>query len=106
MSSVMRYYYPRSILYCVFVYKTLILCTEQVQDKPEIHDVVFMVASVEVHVVRVQQEVCKEQKDHLHGLFPPIHKVPVKHIRGVCRGKAILKKGKQHPLSQHELYIL
>ena len=31
------------------------------KDKPEVHDVVFMVASVEVHVVRVQQKISKEQ---------------------------------------------
>lgn len=53
-------------------------------DSPKIHDVVFMVPSVQVHVVRVEEKVGEEEHYHFDGLFPAIYKVTVKDVRGVC----------------------
>lgn len=49
-----------------------------------------MVPSVQVHVVRVEKKIGEEEHDHFDGLFPPIDKVTIKHIRGLGRRKAIL----------------
>lgn len=57
---------------------------------PKIHYVVFMVPSVQVHVVRVEKKIGEEKHDHFYGLFPTIDKVTIKHIGGLCRRKAIL----------------
>lgn len=51
---------------------------------------VFMVSSVQVHVVGVKQKVGEQEHDHFDRLFPTVHKVPIKHIRRLRRGKAIL----------------
>lgn len=53
---------------------------------PEVHDVVFMVPSVQVHVVGVKQKVGEQEHDHLDWLFPTIHKVTIKHIWSLRRG--------------------
>lgn len=58
---------------------------------PEVHYVVFMVSSVQVHGVGVKQKIGEQQDDHLHGLFPAVHKVPVEHVWRVRGGEAILK---------------
>lgn len=58
--------------------------------QPEVHYVVFMVSSVQVHVVGVKQQVGEQEDDHFDGLFPTVHKVPIKHIWRLRRGKAIL----------------
>lgn len=58
--------------------------------QPEVHYVVFMVSSVQVHVVGVKQQVGEEEADHFDGLFPTVDKVPVEHVWGLRRGKAIL----------------
>lgn len=62
---------------------------------PEVHYVVLMVPSVQVHVVGVKQKVGEQEHNHLNGLFPPINKVPIKHIWCLRRGKAILSKRKK-----------
>ena len=58
---------------------------------PEVHYVVLMVPSVQVHVVGVKQQVGEQEHDHFDRLFPTVHKVPVKHIWRLRRRKAILK---------------
>lgn len=58
--------------------------------QPEVHDVVFMVSSVQVHVVGVKQQVGEQEHDHFDRLFPTVHKVPIKHIWGLRRRKSIL----------------
>lgn len=57
-----------------------------------VHDVVLVVASVQGHVVRVEEQVGKQQDDDLHRLLPSVHKVSVEHVRRLCRGEAVLKE--------------
>lgn len=59
---------------------------------PEVHYVVLVVPSVQVHVVGVKQKVGEQEHYHLYGLFSSINKVPIKHIRRLGRRKAILRK--------------
>lgn len=59
---------------------------------PEVHQVVLVVPSVQVHVVGVEQKVRKKQQDHFYGIFSAIYKVAVKHVRCLRRRKAILKE--------------
>lgn len=73
---------------------------------PKIHDVVFMVPSVQVHVVRVEEKVGEEEHNHFYGLFPTIYKITIKHIGGLCWRKAILGTGKNDiTVIQHILNI-
>lgn len=57
-----------------------------------------MVASVQVHVIRVKQLVGEQEDDYFYGLFPAVHKVPIEHIRRVRRGKAILNNSEINKL--------
>lgn len=56
---------------------------------------VFVVPSVQVHVVRVEEKVGKEEHNHFYGLLSTIHKVAVKDVGGLGRWKAILCTGLQ-----------
>lgn len=73
---------------------------------PKIHDVVFMVPSVQVHVVRVEEKVGEEEHNHFDGLLPTIYKITIKHIGGLCWRKAILGTGRNDiTVIQHILNI-
>lgn len=76
---------------------------------PEIHDVVFMVASVQVHVVRVKEKVGKQEYYHFNWHFPTIHKIAIKHVRCLRRGKPILNSrhmSTAYPKSLEWLFLL
>lgn len=48
---------------------------------PQIHNVVFMVSSVEVDVVGIHQLEGEEDQQDLNGVFTSIHKVSVEDVR-------------------------
>lgn len=48
---------------------------------PQIHNVVFVVSSVEVDVVGIHQLEGKQDQQDLNGVFPSIHKVSVEDVR-------------------------
>ena len=67
-------------------------CGQLVCYRPEVHDVVLMVSPVQVHVVGIEQQVSKQDEDHLSRLLPPVHEVPVEHVRRFGRRKAVLQQ--------------
>lgn len=48
---------------------------------PHIHHKIFMVASVQVQVIGVDQKTHKQDHQDLHGIFAPIYKIAIEHIR-------------------------
>lgn len=57
---------------------------------PEVHDVVLMVASVQMHVVGVQKEEGKQNDDNLCRFLSSIHKVSIEYVGVLRRGQTVL----------------
>lgn len=59
---------------------------------PQVYDVVLVVASVQVHVVGIDQQEAKQDEQDLDGAFPAIHKVSVEDIRLLRGGETVLSR--------------
>lgn len=61
-------------------------------EAPQVHDVVLVVAPVQVHVVGVDQQEAEQDEQDLHGAFPAIHKVSVEDVRLLGGREAVLRR--------------
>lgn len=61
---------------------------------PQVHDVILVVASVEVHVIRVEEQEGEQDYDDFRRLLATVHKVAVEYVRVLGRRKTVLGKKK------------
>lgn len=61
-------------------------------EAPQVHDVVLVVAPVQVHVVGVDQQEAEQDEQDLHGALPAIHKVSVEDVRLLGGREAVLRR--------------
>lgn len=57
---------------------------------PEVHDVVLVVSSVQMHVIWVEQQEGKQDNDDLYRFLSSIHKVSIEYVRVLSRRETIL----------------
>lgn len=57
---------------------------------PQVHDVILVVASVEVHVIRVEKQEGEQDYDNFRRLLAAVHKVAVEYVRVLGRRKTVL----------------
>lgn len=53
---------------------------EKCSTLPEVHNMVLVISSVQVHMVRIQEHECKQYNEDFHRLFPSVDKVAVENI--------------------------
>lgn len=57
---------------------------------PEVHDVVLVVSSVQMHVVGVEKQEGKQDNDNLYRFLSSIHKVSIEYVGVLGRRQTIL----------------